>query len=501
MKKLLFILSFLVTLNSYSQNDGLEICFQYQKSLRGFSTDKEAEDALNKILNVIGASRNFLLVPCDEISNALAITYKGERYILYDKSFLNKLEVLSNDWSSLFVLAHEVGHHINGHTRDFLISDKIDSQTFEERREEELEADEFAGFVLANLGASINDINELFDIIGAKGDDTYSTHPNKDKRIAASKRGYVKYQPKVIVPNSTKLNTKKKILKSSNWTLTIDNKRQREINEAVNRLGRQLNFFEKKDIDERYINNKQPYELRMPVSTKTAVGKGYAYINDTVQSISLFIQKKIYIDESTLTSIWFEDFDEMPNFHTFPKKHYYFPQLKENGYIWFEDKYPTLENQLLKNTLGENILVEVEYSIDDMLTGVAYSELKGWMVTPVGLDPDNPYYDAENERKLSYALKSKSKPKRFLKYQLDEGDKWSNTLLVPADVYLYFRENHYSKQNLFIDNLRRGNKLYIRIGKSTTLDDEYSTDKKNILKKAYIYEFDLTGSSKALNFN
>ena len=50
MKKLLFILSFLVTLNSYSQNDGLEICFQYQKSLKSFTTDKEAEDALNKIL-------------------------------------------------------------------------------------------------------------------------------------------------------------------------------------------------------------------------------------------------------------------------------------------------------------------------------------------------------------------------------------------------------------------------------------------------------------------
>ena len=79
----------------------------YQKSLKGVSTDKEAEDALNKILNVIGASRNFFLVPCDEINNALAVTYKGERYILYDKNFLNKLEGLSNDWSSLFVLAHE----------------------------------------------------------------------------------------------------------------------------------------------------------------------------------------------------------------------------------------------------------------------------------------------------------------------------------------------------------------------------------------------------------
>ena len=147
MKNLLFILSFLVTLNSFSQNDGLEICFQYQKSLKGFSSNKSAIDALNKILNVIGASQNFSLISCDEINNALAITYKGERYILYDRNFLNTLEELSNNWSSTFILAHEIGHHINGHTRDFLISNVLDNQSLEDRRKEEIEADEFAGKV------------------------------------------------------------------------------------------------------------------------------------------------------------------------------------------------------------------------------------------------------------------------------------------------------------------------------------------------------------------
>ena len=59
MKKLLFILSFLVTFNSYSQNVGLEICFEYQKVIKGFSSDKKADEALKKILDVIGASKNF----------------------------------------------------------------------------------------------------------------------------------------------------------------------------------------------------------------------------------------------------------------------------------------------------------------------------------------------------------------------------------------------------------------------------------------------------------
>ena len=221
MKKLLFILSFLVTFNLYSQNDGLEICLQYQKSLKGFTTDKEAEDALNKILNVIGASRNFVLVPCDDINNALAITYKGERYILYDKDFIEQIEDVTNNWSGLFILAHEIGHHINGHTRDFLLAKVLDEQSKEKQREEELEADEFAGFIVANLGASQNDIIELFDVIGIKGDDSYSTHPSKDKRLLSAKKGFNKFKPKVEIVKESITYEKPKFINSGNWVASV----------------------------------------------------------------------------------------------------------------------------------------------------------------------------------------------------------------------------------------------------------------------------------------
>ena len=72
-------------------NHWTEICFEYQKSLKGFSAEKDADDALNDILAVIGAAKNFYLIPCDEINNALALTYKGERYIMYDKDFIYKI--------------------------------------------------------------------------------------------------------------------------------------------------------------------------------------------------------------------------------------------------------------------------------------------------------------------------------------------------------------------------------------------------------------------------
>ena len=175
MKKL-FLFFFVLHFVSYGQKaDGLEICFEVQKSLKGFAADKEADDALDEILAVIGAAKNFYLIPCDEINNALALTYKGERFILYDKDFIDRINKATNDWSGKFILAHEVGHHINGHTRDFLIASVLDDQTKEKQREEELEADEFAGFIVAKLGAKYNQIKELINTIASEKDDKYNT--------------------------------------------------------------------------------------------------------------------------------------------------------------------------------------------------------------------------------------------------------------------------------------------------------------------------------------
>ena len=134
MKKLLYSILLITSISYGQKNDALKICLEYQKSVKGFSFEKEADKVLDEILSVIGASKNFSLTQCSEINNALAITFKGERYILYDKAFINKINKMTNDLSGKFILAHEVGHHINGHTRDFLIASQIDKQTKEKQR-------------------------------------------------------------------------------------------------------------------------------------------------------------------------------------------------------------------------------------------------------------------------------------------------------------------------------------------------------------------------------
>ena len=77
------------------------------------------ENEILNILNHAGINANsFVLQACENLENAVAITYSGDRYILYGKGFLDSIISKTNIWSSTFILAHEIAHHIYGHTRD-----------------------------------------------------------------------------------------------------------------------------------------------------------------------------------------------------------------------------------------------------------------------------------------------------------------------------------------------------------------------------------------------
>ena len=92
----------------------------------------------------------------------------------------------------MFILAHEVGHHINGHSLDMLLYKSVEPKTLKQRRQQELEADEFAGFILAKLGGSLSEANQVISSISTNEDDSYDTHPSRSKRLNAVKVGYDK---------------------------------------------------------------------------------------------------------------------------------------------------------------------------------------------------------------------------------------------------------------------------------------------------------------------
>ncbi len=161
---------------------GLEICEVLQHNM--FTSNAAAERAIDRILEPIGLPRNFVILSCSGIQNAVALTGPdGLRYIIYDQEFMASMDKAAPNWAALSILAHEVGHHLCGHT--LRMSDNLVHQ-----RSQELEADEFSGFVMAKLGATLAQAQAAISTVARDGDDTYSTHPALNKRLAAIEKGY-----------------------------------------------------------------------------------------------------------------------------------------------------------------------------------------------------------------------------------------------------------------------------------------------------------------------
>jgi hypothetical protein len=187
MKKLILLLLFIPLVSFGQTKEEIELCRVFQT--RSFASNAEAENALNKIISVTGLKKNFTLTPCNGINNALAISVKGERYIFYDKTFMKNIGG-GRGSSNLAILAHEIGHHLNNHALDIMMYRIIEPASKEVSRKQELEADEFAGFVMAKLGATLKEAQQPLYAISDNSDDTYSTHPSRNKRLNAVKKGY-----------------------------------------------------------------------------------------------------------------------------------------------------------------------------------------------------------------------------------------------------------------------------------------------------------------------
>src|SRR5690606_38431116 len=67
---------------------------------------------INAILKFSGLGANFEIYSAS-INNAMATVIDNKRYILYDPELLSSTDIKSgNYWSSMSILAHEIGHHL-----------------------------------------------------------------------------------------------------------------------------------------------------------------------------------------------------------------------------------------------------------------------------------------------------------------------------------------------------------------------------------------------------
>ncbi|MFT2011039.1 membrane-binding protein [Pontibacter sp. 13R65] len=135
-------------------------------------------DIIAEINEVIGLKPRFE-VRAANIENAAAVVYGGKRYILYNERFLASINnAVRTDWAGVSILAHEIGHHLNGHTLTGKGSNHAD----------ELEADEFSGFVLRKMGASLEEAQAAMSLLSEERNS--STHPGRSYRLAAISKGW-----------------------------------------------------------------------------------------------------------------------------------------------------------------------------------------------------------------------------------------------------------------------------------------------------------------------
>ncbi len=149
-----------------------------EDKLYEFSSSGEARQIIGDIMSAIGLRPKFE-VKAANVGNAAAVIYGNKRYILYSQNFVSQVnQSTGTKWAAASILAHEIGHHLNGHTLENGGS----------RPPSELEADEFSGFVMRKMGATLQEAQAAMNLIADKRGS--STHPPRSARLEAIAVGW-----------------------------------------------------------------------------------------------------------------------------------------------------------------------------------------------------------------------------------------------------------------------------------------------------------------------
>ncbi len=186
-RKLIALILVLFFSNIYSQNScnfskedyNTYMCLE---NYSGYISSIKSQSLVSEILNKVGISdANFILKTCNDTKNATAVFWKNKRYIILDEYYLDSLNKNDQYWFYLFVLSHEIGHHLYGHM--------FEKSNLEQSRNEELQADRFAGLMIRKFGGNVNHIKTALQSINhPKLNNT--SHPVLIDRLNASYKGF-----------------------------------------------------------------------------------------------------------------------------------------------------------------------------------------------------------------------------------------------------------------------------------------------------------------------
>ena len=180
-KVLLYIFSLFLTASAVAQTGRIgehSNITKWTVPTTSFTTTAQGKQIAQQIIDAVGLKPSFEVQPAN-IENAAAVVYGGKRYVLYNPTFINNLvKTTGTEWAAISVLAHEIGHHLNGHT----VSARGSQPALE------LEADEFSGFVLRKMGATLAQAQAAMKTLASAT--ASRTHPGQYDRLASIERGW-----------------------------------------------------------------------------------------------------------------------------------------------------------------------------------------------------------------------------------------------------------------------------------------------------------------------
>lgn len=181
-KILLFIFSLFTTAAMAQQTGRIgahDAVNNWNPSATTITSVTEGRQIALEIIDAVGLKPNFEVLETSRIPNAAAVTYGGKRFVLYNGRFINNLiQTTGTKWAAVSVLAHEIGHHLNGHTITGGGSEHA----------VELEADEFSGFVLRKMGANLAEAQAAMRTLATERPSR--THPGQGDRLASIAKGW-----------------------------------------------------------------------------------------------------------------------------------------------------------------------------------------------------------------------------------------------------------------------------------------------------------------------
>lgn len=142
-------------------------------------------EKLEQIADIAGFETNFMVYSTKTAGMSVIASINeanNERIIIYNDAYRQKIAASRNlDWTTIFMIAHEVGHHLAGHT---LGNDES------KRRQEELSADYFAGFIMAHCYAEKSHVLEAINFL--EENPTDGIHPPRIERENKILEGWAK---------------------------------------------------------------------------------------------------------------------------------------------------------------------------------------------------------------------------------------------------------------------------------------------------------------------